>query len=388
MATRAFINFLAKTACVSLSMVLLYCHQSVAQASNSFCVKDHLNREKKEGSSLGIAATDAETLIRQVANSMSLELDVVVIPCDYATKAVAWSSTGNEPGVPAGYYIIYNPTWVREVIGRDRVQAIALFGHELGHFLNGHFDRRSHISQQRKEIEADRFAGCAVARLGGEWSALENLLSRLRRERDDIYPSRLRSIEEARSGFDRCTGSAAKITDWIACASGTRLNAAGNGCETIVCERGSRLNSAGSACEQIACASGTRLNAAGSGCETIVCRRGSRLNSAGNACEQIACASGTRLNAAGDGCEAIVCDAGTRLNAAGTGCERIACTRGTRLNAAGDGCETITCGRGARLNAAGDGCERIAPRKFETPKKRRPTSRPSGCFIHQGRTFC
>jgi hypothetical protein len=82
-----------------------------------------------------------------------------------------------------------------------------LFGHELGHFLNEHFTARANVPPAQQEEEADRFAGCAVARLGGEWDVLADLLSRLRREKDELYPNRVQSLEAALQGFRRCGGN-------------------------------------------------------------------------------------------------------------------------------------------------------------------------------------
>ncbi|MGR4871849.1 M48 family metalloprotease [Variovorax sp. LARHSF232] len=113
--------------------------------------------------------------------------------------------------VPDGEYILYDPDWFREVIGDDRDQAIALFGHELGHFYNRHFERK--MSEEEKETEADVSAGCAVARLSGDFSRLQNLLSRIRTESGGGgYPSRETSVKAAKQGFDDCLGRQPKET--------------------------------------------------------------------------------------------------------------------------------------------------------------------------------
>lgn len=194
---------------VSLACCILSTHQANAQVP-SLCVKQHIAAVKRDGIALGIAATDADALISKVARSIGLSQSVAVVPCSFSSKAVSWYAR-NIPEVPNGEYVIYNPDWVREVIGKDQIQAIALFGHELGHFVNRHFDTRQDLTLKEKETEADHFAGCAVARLKGSFSALESLLSRLRREEpDSSYPSRLASIESARNGFQDCGGDVAK----------------------------------------------------------------------------------------------------------------------------------------------------------------------------------
>lgn len=198
-------KFLAYFVSVMLAVCMMghICH---AQSAQALCVRQHLDMLAKQTQPLGIASSDAETLIRRVASTIALGVSVRVVPCDFAKKAEAWASKDQKnDGAPVGEYIIFNPTWVQETIGSDKVQAIALFGHELGHFLNGHFAYRSSLSRLAMETEADEFAGCAVARLGGSWPALTGLLERLRSETDTDYPSRLKSTEAAKRGFDKCS---------------------------------------------------------------------------------------------------------------------------------------------------------------------------------------
>jgi hypothetical protein len=134
---------------------------------------------------------------------------VTVVPCSFGEKASAWLGKPSDDS-QEGEYIIYNPDWVREILGKDKIQAVALFAHELGHFLNADFTTRRNMPRRDKERDADHFAGCAVAKMSGDFSRLEDLLSRLRLEKDTFYPDRLSSIESARKGFELCGGSTAK----------------------------------------------------------------------------------------------------------------------------------------------------------------------------------
>ncbi|MBB3220377.1 hypothetical protein [Pseudoduganella umbonata] len=181
---------------------------SIAQVP-TLCVSQHLALIKKDGKQLGIAPDEASELIGRVARSIGLSQTVTTVPCHFFSKAAAWNARDNA-GIPDGDYVIYNPDWVREVIGSDRTQAIALFGHELGHFVNRHFDTRQYLSSIDKEKEADRFAGCAVARLKGDFAALDNLFKRLRGDVSADYPDRLSSLESARGGYGDCGGDAAR----------------------------------------------------------------------------------------------------------------------------------------------------------------------------------
>jgi hypothetical protein len=191
------------TAAILLSLKL----GSHAAGAQAWTLKPCMEQVSTQHDAFEIPASEAEALINQVAKSIGLVgVDVHVVSCELADKAYAYVSDGNEEGVPAGKYIVYNPAWLREVIGKDQVQAGALFGHELGHLLNDHFDAAKDLSTQQKETEADHFAGCAVARLLGQWADLEDLLSRVRSEKDELYPDRLSSLEAAKNGFDACGG--------------------------------------------------------------------------------------------------------------------------------------------------------------------------------------
>lgn len=181
----------------------LFCAGSV-YSQPALCVSEYLAKRKTE-QSLGIAAADAERLVSEVGQSIGLRRNVTVVPCPFAEKAYAWLGKPSDD-LTDGEYIIYNPDWVREILGRDRIQAIALFAHELGHFLNADFTSNINKPRREKERDADHFAGCAVAQLSGDFSKLEDLLSRLRLENDSLYPDRLSALESARKGFEKCGG--------------------------------------------------------------------------------------------------------------------------------------------------------------------------------------
>lgn len=166
--------------------------------------------------SLSIDQTEAQELIQKVATLSGVRKAVFVLDCSSISKAEAaiFETTGS---IPAGNYVVYNSRWTQEVIGKDTVQAHAIFGHEFGHFINEHFTARAGIDDKLKEEEADYYAGCVVARIGGSWDSLESLLARLRdepgssQERKD-YPNRLESTAQAREGYDACKGVVQAVT--------------------------------------------------------------------------------------------------------------------------------------------------------------------------------
>ncbi len=175
-----------------------------AKANNITCIQGYFAQKKTQA--VGIAPNDVELLIQKIGEKIGLSMEgITIIQCNYqeVEKAQSLYSDGNGP-IPRGDYILYDRTWVREVIGSDKIQATALFGHELAHLLGRHFTSNANLRRIVKETYADKFAGCAVASQGYAWSNLENLLSRIRTEKDGQYPSFRKSSEAAREGYDAC----------------------------------------------------------------------------------------------------------------------------------------------------------------------------------------
>ncbi|MGD9614033.1 MAG: hypothetical protein AB7H90_12600 [Alphaproteobacteria bacterium] len=209
---------------------LLLSGTQTARATNHFrCIDEYLDEQegKAPALDLDISPSDVEIVVGKVMQAIGLKeksvKDIVIYPCRFADKVFVWVAkhTSDETArnkernkkrmalikkhiAPDTEFIIYDPTWVREVIGRDYFQAVVLFGHELAHLLNRHFTSRADLDPKEKETEGDYFAGCAVAHLGGDRSVFENLLARLREEKSDKYPDRLKSLEAADEGFRKC----------------------------------------------------------------------------------------------------------------------------------------------------------------------------------------
>lgn len=196
-----------------ISFLIMALQPQQVFAQGAYCVKKFYESIKNKALSAEIAPRDVEALISEISLSISLAAGrrIKAISCTDEKKVVAYPAKDSLPGVPNGNYIIYNPEWTREVIGKDKVQAIALFGHELGHFLNDHRSAEGAESIEN-EREADEFAGCAVARLQGDFAPLQNLIERIRAEKSATYPNRLQSIDSAKKGFDNCGGNASKIS--------------------------------------------------------------------------------------------------------------------------------------------------------------------------------
>lgn len=148
--------------------------------------------------------------VREIAASAGLDgSSIKIVPCGSVQNG-AWAfSPPAGATLPPGDYIFYNPEWVRDVLASDRTRAVAFFGHEFGHLAKRHFGERDSLSMKAKETEADEFAGCAVARFGGDWNMLEDLFTDIRpaNENNPDYPSAATSLQVAKAGFQRCGGT-------------------------------------------------------------------------------------------------------------------------------------------------------------------------------------
>jgi hypothetical protein len=150
---------------------------------------------------------EVQAVINDIGKSIGLSRPVQTVPCSFISKVQSFYMVSQGSSASDAEYIIYDPTWVREVLGKDKTELTALIGHELGHLLNGDFTVRRAISRKQKEVDADRLAGCAVGRVNGRWKKLEDLFSRIRPSSSDDYPNRDESLSVVREGFLACGGT-------------------------------------------------------------------------------------------------------------------------------------------------------------------------------------
>lgn len=191
------------------SMVLVLGLMTSAACAQVTCIQQYL--EKGPAAGLGFAASDVDNLVGEIAAGIGLSADgIVAVPCAGENRVRAYFLTEK---VPVGEYILYDPQWVREVLGvtlsgdsgsAARAEAIVLFGHELGHFLGRHFTANKKLDVLKQETAADHFAGCAAAFMRVDWARVEGFLSRIRGDADTTHPSREHAIEVASEGFQQC----------------------------------------------------------------------------------------------------------------------------------------------------------------------------------------
>ncbi|MEO0549445.1 MAG: glycoside hydrolase family protein [Pseudomonadota bacterium] len=181
------------------------------KAASSFtefekCIRIHQNRLSSGGGTheddFGFRIVDT---LADGFQKRALAISPSVIPCGQINTAYAHVVRTRKEQIEPGEYIIYNPDWLRAVAGTDENLAYVIFGHELGHFVNRDFyPPNNQLSLTQRELNADKFAGCALAVVLGDELALVDLMERLRLSTSNAYPSRAQSIEIAQDGYDQC----------------------------------------------------------------------------------------------------------------------------------------------------------------------------------------
>jgi hypothetical protein len=197
------LDVVARLASIAVAMVLL---SPLAHAQQT-CLQDYMKIQPASGFTNSVA----EEIVDEVKAAQGIVRNVKIVECPFtfAGKAVAVAVTDLK-GVPAGEYIVYDATWLREVIGDDRDLAFILIAHEIGHFVNGDYAPGGNsLSRATQELAADRFAACSAARARKPWAGVENLLSRIRRETaaaGSNYHDRFTSLAAAKSAYEACSG--------------------------------------------------------------------------------------------------------------------------------------------------------------------------------------
>lgn len=96
--------------------------------------------------------------------------------------------------------IVYSESWIQNTLENDRWKAVTLMAHEIAHHLNGHTLEASG-SRPSIELEADRFAGFSVGRLGGTLPQAQSLYMLLSESGGSTHPPRSARLEAVAVGW-------------------------------------------------------------------------------------------------------------------------------------------------------------------------------------------
>lgn len=101
--------------------------------------------------------------------------------------------------------IVYSESWIRNTIPNNKWAVVALMGHEIAHHLNGH-TLEAGGSRPSTELEADKFAGFAVGKLGGSLQDAQWLFRQLPKSGSDTHPPQSARLEAVAVGWRDATG--------------------------------------------------------------------------------------------------------------------------------------------------------------------------------------
>lgn len=98
-------------------------------------------------------------------------------------------------------FIIYNPDWVRRELSESRWGVVGLLAHEIGHHLQGH-TLDCGEGNPADELEADRFAGNVLGKLGATERQAVELWEQLGEQGSETHPPRAERLTAVALGWN------------------------------------------------------------------------------------------------------------------------------------------------------------------------------------------
>ena len=145
----------------------------------------------------------AEQVVDQILRQVGLLRNFVVVECPNTENCFATVVDGQR-------YIVYDGAFMRRVENATNTDwsAISIVAHEIGHHLQGHtIDGKG--ARPQKELEADRFSGFVMQRLG---ASLDEALVAIKTLGDDkptySHPAKDVRVEAIRQGWNDAAGLA------------------------------------------------------------------------------------------------------------------------------------------------------------------------------------
>ena len=158
--------------------------------------------------------TKAENALDQILNVIGASKRFVLQPCDNINNAVATSFKGIR-------YILYDRDFMDSLDNSTNWGNLFILAHEVGHHINGHsvdiilyaadiVEPKTLEQKRQQELEADEFAGFILAKLGGDISEANKIISKISTNDDDTYdthPSRSKRLNAIKIGYDKGLGN-------------------------------------------------------------------------------------------------------------------------------------------------------------------------------------
>ena len=161
-----------------------------------------------------ISDSEAENALDKILSVIGASKNFTLQPCDEISNALAVTYNGNR-------YILYDKKFMQVITQyTNNWSNMFILAHEVGHHINGHtrdvalagvLSDSSLEKQRQEELEADKFAGFVLAKLGASLDQTVAVIDLMAPTTDDTYsthPNKNKRIEAIREGY---SGGATRV---------------------------------------------------------------------------------------------------------------------------------------------------------------------------------
>ncbi len=168
----------------------------------------------------------ADKAVKKIMGTIGLAPNFVMVPCPNIDNAAA--VTLND-----GFrYIVYDKAFMQAIensASNDWASA-SILAHEIGHHLQGHTLRATDKAESRRmELEADRFSGFVMQKLGASLKDAQAAMSVLNSPIDDsnsTHPAKYKRLKAIQDGWNDAAGISAPSTPSEPSAPTTKIDVA------------------------------------------------------------------------------------------------------------------------------------------------------------------
>lgn len=156
----------------------------------------------------------AESVVDQIMEQMALKRNFKIRQCPNIQNALAKIEEDDNNNLEL--YILYDPNWLSQISRKSETDwaSIGVLAHEIGHLLLNHaLNKRG--SNPRWELDADRFAGLTLARMGSTLEEAKSAFQSAPIQGNATHPARDERLNEIEIGwmkFNNPTGKKILLT--------------------------------------------------------------------------------------------------------------------------------------------------------------------------------
>jgi tetratricopeptide (TPR) repeat protein len=138
--------------------------------------------------------------VKNILNVVGLPQNFNLVLCSDIDNAFAFTG---EDGIR---YIVVDRNWIGNISNNDW-HKISILAHEIGHHLSGHTIKKtfSYSESRQQEIEADKFSGFILSKLGASLiqaqSAINYLVSNNQDDTYSTHPTKSKRLKAIQDGF-------------------------------------------------------------------------------------------------------------------------------------------------------------------------------------------